>query len=165
MKRLDAKRASVVQSGVSSFHAAAEIYRSRGQIELAAQCESNAAYGRRTLIQMKNESRPKMLGALHGKVLPGAFLYLVCLEEYIAAKIGRKPLPSEIAHILSALLTGFNRLPDVGIDPDLFAKRSKQFRERNPLLIEEMKRKTSCDPSGNNLLDHIYGKAFIADRI
>lgn len=167
LRRLDEQKKSELECAISGLRAAAKIARRSGQTEDAARWESEASHFGEILSFVTSDSRPKALGALRGKELPGALLYLVCLEEYIAAKTGRKPRPSETAHIVSALLMGFDRYPHVGVDPDLLAKRLKQFRKRkgNHLWIEDMRRRTECDSSGENFLDRIYGKTFIADGI
>ena len=164
IRRVDAKRRAAIEQGISSRQIAAEIERSIGKPEVANELDAEASYGCETLAEMKRESRPKVLGALHGKALPGALLYLALLEEHITARIGKRPTPNETAQIASALLAGLGRLPDAGIDPTLLRKRLEQFRKRNPSRLEEMRRLTAAN-SGEILLDRIYGKAFIADRI
>jgi len=165
VRRLEAKRQASIEHGISSRQIAAEIERSMGNTEVASALEAEVSYGHETLAKMKRESHPKIMGALHGKTLAGGLLYLSLLDEYIAAKIGRKATPNELEQITSALLVGLERLPTDGIDPVLLKKRLEQFRKRNPSRVEEMKRLTTHSSSGESLLERFYGKAFIADRI
>lgn len=164
IRRDQAQKKRKLESAISGLHVIKESAQRSGQTEAAEDWESGESQLLETLREVKRDST-KTLGALKTKILPFAPLYLVCLEEYIAAKTGRKPQPRETAHIVSALLMGFDRYPKDGVDPDLLAKKLKRFRERNPLYMETVRRITSCDSSGENELDRKLSKPVAADRI
>lgn len=161
----DQKKSDLV-CAISGLHAASKIARRSGETKAAARWEDDESHFREILNKVKPDPRTRLLGALGGKRLPFAPLYLVCLEEYIAAKTGKKPRPSETAHIVSALLRGFDQYPpSESVDADLVAKKLKQFRKRNPIYMETVRRIVECDPSGKNELDRILKKPDAADRI
>ena len=164
IRRDQAQKKRKLESAISGLHVITESAQRSGQTEAAEDWASGESQLLETLREVKRDST-KTLGALKTKILPFAPLYLVCLEEYIAAKTGRKPQPRETAHIVSALLMGFDRYPKDGVDPDLLAKKLKRFRERNPLYMETVRRITSCDSSGENELDRKLSKPVAADRI
>jgi hypothetical protein len=165
LRESDAQKKSELECAISGFHAAARMARHAGDTDAAARWESEASHFSEILKRVESDSRPKVRGALHGKKLPGAMLYLVYLEEYITVKTAIRPLPSETAHIVSALLCGLDRYPNEGIDADLLSQRLKKYREQNPLDVEDMKRKTKRDSSGQNELDRRLGKPAPGDQI
>jgi hypothetical protein len=166
IRNIDAKKQAVIERGIAFFDARSELARTTGQTTATSQLEAEASHGRKTLRQMRRDSLPKILGALHGRALEGALLYQVFLEEYLAAQNGACPHSKVTTYILSALLLGLDRFPKETIAPELFAKKSRQFRRRNPGMIKEMRRLIApSTPSGESQLDLQYGKRFIADRI
>jgi len=126
-------------------------------VDDAIRWESEAAKFGEILRLKGSDSRPKMRGALRGKQLPGAILYLVVLEEYITAKTGARALPNKMVQVIHALLAGFKKHTDISIDQELLAKRITRYRKDNPLDIEAVKRMTECDSSGQNALDRMFG--------
>ena len=160
MHDAEAKKESKLICAIDGLQAAAEIIRDSGQgltkeEVVLEECESRF---REILMDMKSDPdvRPKALGAYGGHKPPGAPVYQACLEEYIAAKLGRRPRPSETSRIVSALFTGLGRYPNADIDPDALAKKLNRFRQRNPRRLEAIRRDTKCDPSGENELDRKF---------
>ena len=160
--RTDMERAELIKQGklsraIDGLEVAEEIISKHGKqeqtTELAVLRECKVGF-RKILdrIQSDPDCRPKALGSSNGKPSP---VYLVYLQEYITSKIGRKSQPSETAYMLSALLAGFDQSPTKkgAIVADTLAKRLREFESRNPGRMEEIKRKTACDPSGKNELD------------
>jgi hypothetical protein len=165
IKRDEKQKRSKLNCIISGVLAAAEIFRRTGQIEDAIRCESYAVGFRAVLDAVESDFSVKTLGAVEGKVLKLGLLSVARLEEYITSKSGRRPSRVEIAHIVSALLVGFDRCPEGGVHPDLLAKRVKNLRKRNPKFIEAMRRENECDTSGKTLLDRIYGNSSKTHRI
>jgi len=157
--RRDVEKKTELGCAISGLRTAANIARRSGETEAATRWDSDADQFQEILRFVECDSRAKTLGALRSKKMPGALLYLASLEEYIIAKTGTAPRPTETAHIVCALLTGFDRYPDAGIDPDLLARKLKGFRKRNPLYIQEIKQKNKCNSAGKNELDRIYGNS------
>lgn len=123
-----------------------------GNDRLACDLFSGIAVFREALADEERESKKRLVVP---RVLPVSSLYLVVLQDHITAKIRRKPMPTEMARMLSAILKGFGKLPDV--DPDHLAKRCDTFRKNNPLWMKEVKRLTECGPDGLNELDRRFG--------
>lgn len=159
---IDRNRAPIkgaLENEIRALQKVAESAQRTGQVNIAAAFESAVSIFREGLDEEKSFST-KSLGIWNTKRLPFAPLYLVCLEEYVSSKAGRKPLPSETTHILSAILEGFDRYPELAIDADGLSKRLTRFRKRqeNRTFIEEISCLTQCDLSGENELDRILGK-------
>jgi hypothetical protein len=131
---------TTLQNGVKTLTALADFYRREGQLKEAARMETEKSYAEELLVRAdaKETYDTKRLGALHGKMLPLAPMVLAVVDDYIATKTGAHPTPKEMAHLAEAILYAYDRLPDDGVDPDLVAKKIKQFRERNPWLASQI---------------------------
>jgi len=127
------------QQAIKGFVAATDFYRDLGRLLDAARMEFEKSRFENFLVREK-QTKPldtKKLGALHAKELPGALIYLVELQEYVAARTGTLPTPQEMAWLVEAILTAFDH-PKKDVDPNLLATRLKQFRARNPMLTHNI---------------------------
>ena len=134
-KRRDRTNADL-KCAIKGLAAAVRFYRDfGGQLADAERMETEKARLERYLVRMKktNPFDTKKLGALNARELPGELIVLAELEDYIAKCTGTRH-PKELAWLVEAALASIDRLPDSGVDPEILAKRLKEFRERNPNL-------------------------------